>query len=102
MLRSEFDSLLEAAKITRRPTDKEYELIEFVYNWHPCNFDKEAVASLYADFGMAIFYDMEDRSKAAMEREQSIRQLDQRIKELVDLREKLLKDTLEGRMVSND
>lgn len=83
MLRSEFDLL---SKSTRRPTDEEYNLIEFVYNWHPCNFSKETVASLYDEFGMIIFYDMEQRSKIAMERDVEIRDFDSRIKRLEELK----------------
>ena len=99
MLRSEFDLL---SKTSRRPTDEEYELIEFVYNWHPCNFSKEAVADLYDDFGMIIFYDMEQRSKMAMERDVTIRRYDDQIKRLQELRAIALNDKLDGRMNCNE
>ena len=98
MLRSEFDLL---SKASRRPTDEEYELIEFVYNWHPCNFSKEAVAGLYDDFGMIIFYDMEQRSKMAMERDVAIRRYDDQIKRLQELKAIALNDKLDGRMNCN-
>lgn len=86
MLRSEFDTLLKekGSGCFPAPTDEEYRLIEFVYNYHPCNFDKSAVASLYADFGMTLFYDMERRAKEAMELEDSIAKTNQLIKQYQD------------------
>ena len=99
MLRSEFDTL---SKAIHGPTDQEYELIEFVYNWHPLNFSKEAVASLYDDFGITIFYDMEQRSNMAMERDISIKQYDERIKRLQELRNELIENKLDGRLYRNE
>ena len=99
MLRSEFETL---SKASRRPTDDEYNLIEFVYNWHPCNFSKEAVASLYDEFGMIIFYDMEQRSKMAMERYETIRRYVDQIKRLQELKAEVQKDKLDGRIGSNE
>ena len=99
MLRSEFDLL---SKNTRRPTDEEYNLIEFVYNWHPLNFNKEAVASLYDEFGMTIFYDMEQRSKMSMERDQAIKRYDDQIGRLQVLRAELVNNRLDGRLDSNE
>lgn len=98
MLRSEFDLL---SKASRRPTDDEYELIEFVYNWHPCNFSKEAVASLYDEFGMIIFYDMEQRSNMAMERDVAIKRYDDQIKRIQELRAIAVNDKLDGRLDTN-
>ena len=99
MLRSEFDFL---SKASRRPTDEEYNLIEFVYNWHPCNLSKEAAASLYDEFGMVIFYDMEQRSKMAMERDVAIRRYEDQIKRLKDLKAEALNDKLDGRLDNNE
>lgn len=95
MLRSEFDSL---SKSLVKPSHEEYQLIEFVYNWHPLNFDKGAVAKLYDDFGMVIFYDMEKRSKLAMEKEMLIKDYDARIKELTGLRQELINSKFYGRL----
>ena len=92
MLRSEFDTL---SKSSKRPDDEEYKLIEFVYNWHPCNFSKENVAAFYDAFGMTIFYDMEARSKAAMERDLKIRDVEQQIKRLMDLKDVLVHNELD-------
>ena len=94
MLRQEFDALLGDNTVI--PTLKEYELIEFVYNWHPCNFSKMAIASLYKEFGMAIIYDMEYRAKCSMERNMAIESIDAQIKRLQARREELLKKDLNG------
>lgn len=75
MLREEFDHLCE-----RKISDEDYKIVEFVYNYHPCNFDKEAIAKLVEEFGMAIIYDMIPRSEAAMEHELLIRRLHQQKK----------------------
>lgn len=95
MLRSEFD-MLSKASIT--PTDEEYDLIEFVYNWHPLNFSKENVAAFYDAYGMTIFYDMEQRSKMAMERDITIRKYEEQIKRLQDLKAEVMEDKLDGRL----
>ena len=95
MLRSEFDLL---SKNVRRPTDEEYKLIEFVYNWHPCNFSKENVAAFYDAYGMTLFYDMEERSRAAMERDLKIRDIEQQIKRLMDLKDVLVHNKLDYRL----
>lgn len=90
MLRNEFDTLLkefndkENGGCFPAPTDDEYRLIEFVYNYHPCNFDKSAVTKLYADFGMTLFYDMERRAKDAMELEDSIERTNRLIRQYQD------------------
>lgn len=91
MFRSEFDAL---SKSSKRPDDEEYKLIEFVYNWHPCNFSKENVAAFYDAYGMTLFYDMEERSRAAMERDLKIRDIEQQIKRLMDLKEVLVHNKL--------
>lgn len=99
MLRSEFDELRKSA---RCPSHDEYNLIEFVYNWHPLNFSKEAVASLYDEFGMVIFYDMEQRSKMAMEHDQAIRNFDSQIKRLEEAKvEYVNNNNLFGRLDTN-
>lgn len=95
MLRSEFDTL---SKSSKRPDDEEYKLIEFVYNWHPCNFSKENVAAFYDAYGMTLFYDMEERSRAAMERDLKIRDVEQQIKRLMDLKDVLVHNKLDYRL----
>ena len=95
MLRSEFDVL---SKSSKRPDDEEYKLIEFVYNWHPCNFSKENIAAFYDAYGMTLFYDMEERSRAAMERDLKIRDIEQQIKRLMDLKDVLVHNKLDYRL----
>lgn len=70
MLREEFNALCE-----RKVSDEDYCKIEFVYNYHPCNFDKEGIAGLVEDFGMCIIYDLLPRSQAALEQELKIKRL---------------------------
>ena len=95
MLRSEFDTL---SKSSRRPDDEEYKLIEFVYNWHPCNFSKENVAAFYDAYGMTLFYDMEARAKAAMERDLKIRDVENEINRLKNLKYVLVNNKLDYRL----
>ena len=95
MLRSEFDTL---SKNTRRPDENEYKLIEFVYNWHPCNFSKENVVAFYDAYGMTLFYDMEARAKAAMERDLKIRDIENEINRLKNLKYVLVNNKLDYRL----
>lgn len=95
MLRSEFDTL---SKSSKRPDDEEYKLIEFVYNWHPCNFSKENVAAFYDAYGMTLFYDMEARAKAAMERDLKIRDVENEINRLKNLKYVLVNNKLDYRL----
>ena len=99
MLRSEFDLL---SKSSKRPNDEEYKLIEFVYNWHPCNFSKENVAAFYDAYGMTLFYDMEERSRAAMEKDLKIRDINQQISRLRDLRDELVNNKLDYRLEDDE
>lgn len=99
MLRSEFDIL---SKSSKSPDDEEYKLIEFVYNWHPCNFSKENVAAFYDAYGMTLFYDMEERSRAAMERDLKIRDIEQQIKRLTDLKDVLIHNKLDYRLEDDE
>ncbi|MGN1417512.1 MAG: hypothetical protein ACI4XF_11745 [Oscillospiraceae bacterium] len=55
-------------KGTREPTDKEFEKIQFVYNYHPSINSvngKDQIAMLYSTFGMRIICDMYDTAKRA-------------------------------------
>lgn len=82
MLRLEFDALCK-----RNVSDEDYKLIEFVYNYHPCNFDHEAIATLVSEFGMTLIYDMLPRAQAAMEHEilvESLRKQSIRAQELLE------------------
>ena len=63
-------------------TQEEYNLVEFVYTYHPLNLDKQAAANLYNEFGSVIFLDMLSRSKAAAKLETEIRIARQKAKDL--------------------
>lgn len=67
MMKSEFDIL-----VGKDTAPEEYKLIEFVYTWHPSNLSKEATASLYREFGLTIFKDMEQRAIQAQVLEEKI------------------------------
>lgn len=82
MMRDEFDR-----NCSLKISDKDYEKVEFVYNYHPCNFDKVGIAKLVEEYGMAIIYDMIPRANAAMEHESRIAALEadiRRAKERLD------------------
>lgn len=69
----------------RKPTEKEFELIQFVYNYHPAIHPangKDQIAMLYSTFGMRIIMDMYETAKRAQEIEDERRQLKNRLREL--------------------
>ena len=72
-------------KGTREPTDKEFEKIQFVYNYHPSINPvngKDQIAMLYSTFGMRIIMDMLDTAQQAELIESERRQLKNRLREL--------------------
>lgn len=77
MMKSEFDIL-----VGKDTAPEEYELIEFVYTWHPSNLSKEATASLYREFGLTIFKDMEQRAIQAQVLEEKIHKAEIYIRDL--------------------
>ena len=77
MLKEEFDALAGVES-----TIQDYELIEFVYNYHPLNFSKETVAKFYNEFGMVIFKDLKPRADDAKELEDVIRRKQTELQEL--------------------
>ena len=89
MMRSEFD-LYCNTKIS----DADYELVEFVYNYHPCNFDKASIAKLVEEFGMSIIYDMRTRAQAAMEQEIKIERLREELKRAQEALDAALKEDM--------
>ena len=92
MMKSEFEEILAkvSGKSVHQINQKDYEEIELVYNWHPCNFDKISIASLYKDFGITIIEDMLPRAKAFMEYEAEISDIYRTIAELNERKEKIL------------
>lgn len=70
---------------TRRPTDKEFETISFVYANHPAihpSNGKDQIALLYNSFGMRIICDMLETAKRVQEIEDERRHLRLRLEEL--------------------
>lgn len=63
MQKYEFEQRLNGDTVS----DEDYKIIEQVYNWHPADFDKDAIAALYKEFGMVIIMDLLPRSIKAME-----------------------------------
>ena len=70
---------------TRAPSDVEYEMIEFVYTYHPsisATDGKNQIAMLYSAFGMRIITDMIETAKRAQEIEDERFKLRGRLLEL--------------------
>ena len=69
----------------RKPTDREFEAIQFVYNYHPSihpSEGKDQIAMLYSTFGMRIIMDMLDTAQQAEMLESERRQLKARLREI--------------------
>lgn len=69
----------------RKPTDKEFETIQFVYNYHPSIHPvegKNQIAMLYSTFGMRVILDMWDTAKRQQEIEDETRACRSRLQEL--------------------
>lgn len=67
--------------------EKEYEVIEYVYQFHPVVSEtsgKEEVAELWKSFGTSIFYDMLPRARAAEKIESEIRATRMHLEALLD------------------
>lgn len=75
MNKQEFETIMHLTKVgTPPPTQEEYKLIEFVYNFHPAINEvtgKKQVAWLWCEFGLSIFNDMHPKAIKAekLERE---------------------------------
>ena len=70
---------------TRKPTESEFDTIQFVYNYHPAihpSEGKDQIAMLYSTFGMRIIMDMLDTAQQAELIESERRQLKTRLREL--------------------
>lgn len=70
---------------TKKPTDKDFDVIDFVYCYHP-SIDpvkgKDQIAKLYSEFGMRIIWDMFDTAKRAQEIDNERRHLRLQIEKL--------------------
>lgn len=88
MNREEFESRITASK----PTEEEFKIIEFVYNYHPSISDvdgKKQIADLYSAFGMRLIRDMLPTAKKAEALENEIRIAIARLKDLSEKYEDL-------------
>lgn len=54
-------------------TDREWQLIETVYTYHPSIDDKKHMAGLYLDYGMAVITDMYLRALKLRDMERQIK-----------------------------
>ena len=87
MTREEFECRLPDC--TRKPSDEEFEIIQFVYNYHPafnrnCANAKEKAANLYFEYGMRVICDMQETAKRMQEIEDEQRSLRLRLEKLKD------------------
>lgn len=90
MTKQEF--LTRLPKGARTPSDKEFEVITLVYDYHPSILPvegKDQIARLYSEFGMRIILDMQETAKRMQEISAEIRSLRARIEELEDERQEL-------------
>ena len=86
MTREEFNSLIEPEK-TKRPNDDDWEIIEFVYSFHPSISEtrgKEQITYLYKTFGMRIIKDMFQTAKRAETMEKELSELRAKYNKLKD------------------
>lgn len=76
MSRNEFIGRLPRGIL--EPTDGEFVAIQQVYQHHPCISEtkgKDQVAMLYCEFGMRIFYDMQETALRCREIEEQRQEL---------------------------
>lgn len=69
----------------RTPNESEFEVISFVYNYHPSIHPVEGkaqIARLYSEFGMRIILDMQETAKRAQEIRDEIRTLASKMRDL--------------------
>lgn len=70
---------------TKKPTEQEFDVIQFVYNYHPsldCTNGKDKIANLYFEYGMRIILDMMETAKRCKEILEEKHKLRRRIEEL--------------------
>lgn len=87
MLKQEFENLIGA-----EVNQQAYDLIEFVYTWHPAIKDKRHCASLYKVGGLWVFRDMEARASDAKALEDKLNDLDMQIAKLEEQKRDLIEE----------
>lgn len=73
MMKSEFE-----ARIGHEIDPSIYKDIEYVYNYHPSDMDKDEAAKLYTMFGPLIFEVMRPQADEAFQHKEHIRDLEQK------------------------
>lgn len=76
----------------RKPTEEEFELIQFVYNYHPSIHPvggKDQIAMLYSTFGMRIIHDMQETAQKAQFLDDEKMKLKARLREVERAEEEL-------------
>lgn len=66
MMRDEFTKIFNELYPACAPihlSDREWQIIETVYTYHPCIDDKMHIVMLYANYGMTVISDMYDRAR---------------------------------------
>lgn len=87
MLKSEFEAL-----IGEEVSQKAYDLIEYVYTWHPSIRDKQHCADLYKVGGIWIFRDMEARAADAEDLDNKIADITKQIGKLEEKKRDLIEN----------
>ena len=77
MMKQEFEQ-----RIGGTLSDKDYNLIELVYTWHPAisnTTGKDQMAALYMNYGMIIIKDMVTRSIAVRDLDKQLREAESKV-----------------------
>ena len=85
MMKDEFTKIFNEQYPAHEPlhlTDREWQIIEQVYTYHPCIDDKLDIVMLYADYGMAVISDMYDRACMIARLEADIREEEEKVKRI--------------------
>lgn len=95
MMKYEFEAKLnELEPIQRTVSDEDYNLIEYVYTWHPCISNtkgKAQVAWLFNEFGIRIFKDMQATASRNQDLEEAIQRTRGQLQKLLDEADELRK-----------
>lgn len=73
--------------------EKDYKIIEYVYNWHPSISDtkgKDEIAELYSKFGMRIIKDMVNTAEENESFFNEIQNINHEIEKLMQKKENIL------------
>lgn len=73
--REEFDQISKDGGFETEITDRDYSIIEFVYQFHPCiseTYGKKQIADLVGIYGMRIVKDMLPTARKAKEIEEKM------------------------------